>query len=65
MQWPVNYKSLFNFGKWAAVGMPVFLDWQHMIWGKGVQDIVFLMIESYDIDAVDVNNWKKMRKFLS
>lgn len=28
---------------------PVFIDWQYIIFGKGVADIVFLMIESLDI----------------
>ena len=41
-------------------GMPVFIDWQHMMWGKGVQDIVFLLIESSDVDSVDSGEWKTM-----
>jgi len=28
---------------------PVFIDWQYIILGKGVQDLVFFMIESFDI----------------
>ena len=28
---------------------PYFLDWQHCAWGKGVQDLVFFIIESFDI----------------
>ena len=27
---------------------PVFIDWQYIILGKGVQDLVFFMIESFD-----------------
>jgi HAD superfamily hydrolase (TIGR01509 family) len=33
---------------------PYFIDWQYISNGKGIQDIVFLMIESYDIDKIDV-----------
>lgn len=31
---------------------PYFIDWQYIAYGKGVQDIVFFLIESFDIDRV-------------
>lgn len=34
--------------------IPYFIDWQYISNGKGVQDIVFLMIESYSIDKIDL-----------
>ena len=33
---------------------PVFLDWQHCVIGKGVQDLAFFIIESFDIDKLAV-----------
>jgi len=33
---------------------PCFLDWQHIVIGKGVQDLVFFMIESFDITSIDL-----------
>jgi Ser/Thr protein kinase RdoA (MazF antagonist) len=36
--------------------IPYFIDWQYVSNGKGIQDIVFLMIESYDIDKVNIYN---------
>jgi len=32
---------------------PYFIDWQYIIIGKGVQDLVFFMIESFDIDIIN------------
>lgn len=32
--------------------IPYFIDWQYISYGKGIQDIVFLMIESFDIKKV-------------
>jgi HAD superfamily hydrolase (TIGR01509 family) len=32
--------------------IPYFLDWQYIAHGKGVQDLVFFMIESFDIDII-------------
>jgi hypothetical protein len=32
---------------------PVFLDWQHCSIGKGVQDLAFFIIESFDLDNID------------
>ena len=32
---------------------PVFLDWQHCSIGKGVQDLAFFIIESFDINNID------------
>jgi len=31
---------------------PIFLDWQYVSIGKGVQDLVFFLIESFDIDSI-------------
>jgi HAD superfamily hydrolase (TIGR01509 family) len=31
---------------------PIFLDWQYVSIGKGVQDLVFFLIESFDIDNI-------------
>ena len=33
---------------------PYFIDWQHCVCGKGVQDLVFFMIESFDIEKLDI-----------
>lgn len=33
--------------------MPYFIDWQYIANGKGVQDIVFFMIESFSIDTIE------------
>lgn len=33
---------------------PYFLDWQHCMCGKGTQDLIFFIIESFDIDQLDV-----------
>jgi HAD superfamily hydrolase (TIGR01509 family) len=33
---------------------PCFIDWQHCIIGKGVQDLVFFIIESFDITNIDM-----------
>jgi HAD superfamily hydrolase (TIGR01509 family) len=32
---------------------PYFIDWQHCARGKGVQDLVFFIIESFDIDNIE------------
>lgn len=34
---------------------PIFIDWQYLVIGKGVADIIFLMIESLDFDSR--NKW--------
>ena len=39
---------------------PCFIDWQYISYGKGVQDLVFFMIESFDI--VKINRYKKLFK---
>ncbi|NCA20561.1 MAG: DUF1679 domain-containing protein [Crocinitomicaceae bacterium] len=39
---------------------PCFIDWQYISYGKGVQDLVFFMIESFDI--VKMNKYKKLFK---
>jgi beta-phosphoglucomutase-like phosphatase (HAD superfamily)/molybdopterin-guanine dinucleotide biosynthesis protein A len=33
---------------------PYFIDWQYIIHGKGVQDLVFFMIESFDISKMKI-----------
>ena len=34
---------------------PVFLDWQYIAIGKGIQDIIFFLIESFDLDNIKIN----------
>ena len=34
---------------------PIFLDWQYISIGKGVQDLMFFLIESFDIDNIKLN----------
>jgi HAD superfamily hydrolase (TIGR01509 family) len=34
---------------------PIFLDWQYIAIGKGVQDVVFFLIESFDIESIRIN----------
>ena len=43
----IFYKKLGN-----NIYEPYFIDWQYILLGKGVQDLVFFMIESYDIDKM-------------
>ena len=33
---------------------PYFLDWQHCAIGKGVQDLIFFIIESFDINNIEL-----------
>lgn len=33
---------------------PIFLDWQHCMIGKGAQDLAFFIIESFDMDKLDL-----------
>ena len=33
---------------------PIFLDWQHCMIGKGAQDLAFFIIESFDMDKVNL-----------
>lgn len=33
---------------------PIFLDWQHILIGKGVQDLIFFVIESFDIKNIKI-----------
>jgi beta-phosphoglucomutase-like phosphatase (HAD superfamily)/choline kinase len=33
---------------------PCFIDWQYVNLGKGVQDLVFFMIESFEIDKINI-----------
>ena len=39
---------------------PYFIDWQYICEGKGVQDLVFFMIESFEIDTI--NKYKTLFK---
>jgi hypothetical protein len=39
---------------------PYFIDWQYICEGKGVQDLVFFMIESFEIDII--NKYKNIFK---
>jgi len=39
---------------------PYFIDWQYICEGKGVQDLVFFMIESFEIDTI--NKYKNIFK---
>ena len=34
---------------------PVFLDWQYIAIGKGIQDVIFFLIESFDLDNIKIN----------
>jgi len=34
---------------------PIFLDWQYIAIGKGVQDMIFFLIESFDLDNIRLN----------
>ena len=31
---------------------PYFIDWQYICIGKGVQDLVFFLIESFDVETI-------------
>lgn len=33
---------------------PYFIDWQYIVVGKGVQDLVFFMIESFDVEKINL-----------
>jgi beta-phosphoglucomutase-like phosphatase (HAD superfamily)/dTDP-glucose pyrophosphorylase len=44
----IFYNSDNNF-------QPIFLDWQYIAIGKGVQDMVFFLIESFYIDNIKLN----------
>ena len=33
---------------------PYFIDWQYIVLGKGVQDLVFFMIESFEMDKMNI-----------
>ena len=35
---------------------PYFIDWQYITYGKGVQDLVFFMIESFDVSVINQYN---------
>lgn len=39
---------------------PYFIDWQYICYGKGVQDLVFFMIESFEIETI--NKYKNIFK---
>ena len=49
---------------------PTFLDWQYIAIGKGVQDIIFFLIESFDLDNIKLlfpifknYYYKKLKEF--
>lgn len=35
---------------------PIFIDWQYIVNGKGVQDVVFFLIESFNVDSIKQNH---------
>ena len=47
-----DVKSANIFYKITDNKEPVFIDWQYIVFGKGVQDLVFFMIESFDKDVI-------------
>lgn len=47
-----DVKSANIFYKITNNKEPVFIDWQYIVFGKGVQDLVFFMIESFDKDVI-------------
>jgi beta-phosphoglucomutase-like phosphatase (HAD superfamily) len=47
-----DVKSLNMFFKREMVYHPYFIDWQYINYGKGVQDIVFFLIESFEIEKI-------------
>lgn len=49
---------------------PIFLDWQYIAIGKGVQDMIFFLIESFDLDNIKLlyplfknYYYKKLKEF--
>jgi thiamine kinase-like enzyme len=42
----------YKFIKSSNTYEPYFIDWQYIIHGKGVQDLVFFMIESFESDKM-------------
>ena len=49
---------------------PYFIDWQYISIGKGVQDLVFFMIESFNVEIINTTNtmifeyyYAKLREF--
>ena len=48
----IFYKTLDNQKQTSQEYEPYFIDWQYITNGKGVQDLVFFMIESFDIDKM-------------
>ncbi|AYV80239.1 MAG: aminoglycoside phosphotransferase [Gaeavirus sp.] len=56
-----DVKSANIFYKTTDSGYePYFIDWQYICMGKGVQDLVFFMIESFEIDVI--NRYKNVFK---
>ena len=44
----------YNFhGSKGSCITPYFIDWQYIVYGKGVQDLVFFMIESFTKENID------------
>jgi beta-phosphoglucomutase-like phosphatase (HAD superfamily)/choline kinase len=44
----IFYQKLFNDNQFGIFFEPYFIDWQYISYGKGIQDIIFFMIESFD-----------------
>ncbi len=56
-----DVKSANMFYKQNEYGYePYFIDWQYICEGKGVQDLVFFMIESFEINTI--NQYKNLFK---
>lgn len=34
---------------------PLFIDWQYVAIGKGVQDVIFFLIESFELENIKIN----------
>ena len=47
----IFYKDIGN-----NIYEPYFIDWQYIVYGKGVQDLVFFMIESFEINVIQKYN---------
>lgn len=47
-----DFKSANIFYNLDDSYSPIFVDWQHMAMGKGIQDIIFFLIESFSISNI-------------
>ena len=48
----VKSPNIFYLQTSTNIYSPYFIDWQYIAYGKGVQDIVFFLIESFDINSI-------------